>query len=74
MNLTYSTRPRGGRQSADWSPLPYPMTAPLSKSELLGIGTFGQLVGAACFFLVIPFGIIFGVLFRLFGGTHRAKD
>ena len=50
------------------------MTAPHSKSDLLGIGAFGQIIGVACFFLVIPFGIMFGVLFRLFGGTHRAKD
>ena len=50
------------------------MSAPSSKSELLGIGPFGQLVGAACFFLIIPFGMILGILFRLFGGTHRAKD
>ena len=33
-----------------------------------------QLSGAICFFLIIPFGMMFGVLLRLFGGTHRKKD
>jgi hypothetical protein len=33
-----------------------------------------QLAGAVCFFLVIPFGIIFGVLHRLFSSSPREKD
>ena len=36
--------------------------------------SFVQLAGAICFFLIIPFGMMFGVLLRLFGGTHRKKD
>ncbi len=33
-----------------------------------------QLVGGVCFFLVIPFGIIFGVLHRLLSGSHHNND
>ncbi|MEO6996070.1 MAG: hypothetical protein ABI273_20880 [Lacunisphaera sp.] len=43
------------------------------KKSFLGHPLF-QLVGALCFFLVIPFGIVFGVLYRLFGGAHRGKN
>jgi hypothetical protein len=45
-----------------------------SKKKPLGIGAPIQLVGAVCFFLIVPFGIIFGMLHRLFGGTHRKRD
>jgi len=36
--------------------------------------SFIQVAGAICFFLIIPFGMMFGVLLRLFGGTHRKRD
>ena len=45
-----------------------------SSKKVSVIRPFVQLAGAALFFLIVPFGIIFGILRRLFGGTHREKD
>ena len=45
------------------------MTFPPNQSRM-----FGQMLGAACFFFVIPFGIIFGLLCGLLVATRRPKD
>jgi hypothetical protein len=49
------------------------MISPAPKKSFISHPLF-QLVGAVCFFLVLPLGIIFGVLHRLFGGAHRSTD
>ena len=42
-----------------------------SRKKSAGIGLLAQVVGAACFLLVLPFGIIFGLLHRLFTAPSR---
>ena len=45
-----------------------------SSKNFSSLRSLAQLFGAICFFLIIPFGMMLGVILRLFGGTHRKKD
>jgi hypothetical protein len=50
-----------------------PVTAQHQKSP--GMDGLIQVLAFIFFFVVVPFGIVFGILHRLFGGTHpRAAE
>ncbi len=44
-----------------------------SSKKSLAVSALGFLFGAFCFILVIPFGLIFGLLFQLFGSSHQPQ-
>jgi hypothetical protein len=54
--------------SSNTPPTQAPVARKVKKSEFVGKGALVQAIGLGCCFLVVPFGIIVGIILLVIGG------